>query len=61
VKTVFANGEERCEVRWPLEAERIDMPVNDWRVVRDVDLEIDDVTGACFLLHSDKRGEVPAL
>jgi hypothetical protein len=57
VKEVFANGEERCEVRWGLKSERIDMPVTDWRLVSNVDLEIDPVTGRpCFLFHPEKRG-----
>jgi hypothetical protein len=56
VKAVFANGEERCEVRWPLEAQGIDMPVKDWRLVRNVDLEIDLVTGELVFSFTRRNG-----
>ena len=45
VREVFANGDERCEVRWPAGAEGVHSPVDDWLRVRDVDLSVDPVTG----------------
>jgi hypothetical protein len=41
VREVFANGDERCEARWPAGAEGV---VSDWRHVHDVDLSVDPVT-----------------
>jgi hypothetical protein len=44
---VLANGDERFEVRWPPAADQI--PLKDWRQVRDVNFEIDTVTGEAVL------------
>jgi len=44
VREVLANGDERCEVRWPAGAERVDSHVDDWGHVRDVDVSIDPAT-----------------
>jgi hypothetical protein len=49
VREVLANGDQRCEVRWPLGAEKIESPVKDWRQVRDVDFEINSETGEAVL------------
>ena len=49
VREVLANGEERCEVRWPPGADPIDSPVKDWRHVRNVDFQIDPVTEEAVL------------
>ncbi len=49
VREVLANGDERCEVRWPSGADPIDSPVTDWRHVRDVNFQIDPVTGEAVL------------
>jgi hypothetical protein len=55
VKELLANGEERCEVRWPTGVEMTDSPVSDWSQVRDVDLEIDSVTGDFVLSFTRKN------
>ena len=49
VKEVFANGDQRCEARWPSGAEGVVSPVKDWRQVRDIDFQIDSVTGEAVL------------
>jgi hypothetical protein len=57
VREVFANGDERCEVRWPPGVEGIDSPVDNWLQVRDVNLKIDPVTGeAVFSFTRRKPG-----
>ena len=63
VREIFANGDERCEVRWPAGAEGVDSPVDNWLQVRDVDLNFDPVTGeAVFLIHAEEaRWESSAL
>jgi hypothetical protein len=49
VREVLANGDERCEVCRPSGADLIDSPVTDWRHVRDVNFQIDPVTGEAVL------------
>jgi hypothetical protein len=49
VHEVLANGDERCEVRWPSHVDPINSPVKDWRDVRDVNFQIDPVTGEAVL------------
>jgi hypothetical protein len=62
VREVFANGDERCEVRWPAGAEGVDYPVDDWRHVRDVDLSIDPVAalllGEAVAIRPPSAGKV---
>jgi len=55
VKEIFANGEERCEVRWPQCAERISSPVKDWQQVRDAKLNADSTTGEAVLSFTRKN------
>ena len=57
VREVFANGDQRCEVRWAPGAEPIDSPVvGDWRQVRDVNLvEIDPLTGESVFSFTRKN------
>jgi hypothetical protein len=52
---VFDNGDERCEVRWPAGAKEVDSPLDDCRQVRNVDLNIDPVTGEAVFLFTRKK------
>jgi hypothetical protein len=52
---VFDNGEERCEVRWPAGAKEVDSPLDDWRQVRNVDLNIDPMTGEAVFSFTRKK------
>ena len=45
VKAVFANRDERCEVRWPVGADGTDFPIDDWRQVHNIDFNVDPVMG----------------
>ena len=56
VKEVLANGDQRCEVRWPPGVEKVESPVKDWRLVRDVNLEISSVTGEAVLSFTRSNG-----
>jgi hypothetical protein len=49
IKHVFANGDERCELRWTLAADPIYSAVKDWSLVRDVKFEMDSATGDAVL------------
>jgi hypothetical protein len=50
VREVFANGDERCELRWPLHGNlRLGSHVKDWKEVRGVDFEIDTTTSEAVL------------
>jgi hypothetical protein len=54
VLEVFDSGDERCEVRWPPGAEGVDSPVDNWLQVRDVELNIDPVTGEAVFSFTRK-------
>jgi hypothetical protein len=57
VREVFANGDERCELRWPAQSEmRLDAHVKDWRAVRGVEFEIDSTTGEAVLSFTRSAG-----
>jgi hypothetical protein len=57
VREVFANGDERCELRWPAHGEmQLDAHVKDWREVRGVDFEIDSTTGEAVLSFTRSVG-----
>jgi len=57
VREVFANGDERCELRWPLHGEmKLDSHVKDWRDVRGVNFEIDPTTSEAVLSFTRSSG-----
>jgi hypothetical protein len=56
VREILANGDERCEVRWPRGADAIDSRVKDWRQVRDVKFEVDERTGESLLSFARTNG-----
>jgi hypothetical protein len=61
VREVFANGDERCELRWPLDADmRLDSRVN-WRAVKGVNFEIDSTTGEAVLSFTRSTGNSGSL
>jgi hypothetical protein len=57
VREVFANGDERCELRWPLHGNmRLDSHVKDWKQVRGVNFEIDAATSEAVLSYTRSAG-----
>jgi hypothetical protein len=59
VTETFTNGEERCEVRWPVGQDFNFGPyVRDWRRMRDVNFWIDEATGEAVLLFTRDTGTV---
>jgi len=55
VKQVLANGDERCELRWPPAVDPIYSAVKDWSLVRDARFEVDPATGEAVLSFT-RRG-----
>jgi hypothetical protein len=53
VKEVFANGDERCELR--LGTTEFDSVVN-WKAVRNLDVATDEVTGETVLSFTRSTG-----
>jgi hypothetical protein len=57
IREAFANGDERCELRWPADGNmRLDSHVKDWREVRGVNFEIDSATGEAVLSFTRSAG-----
>ena len=57
VREVFANGDERCELRWPLNGNmKLDAHVKDWKQVRGVNFEIDATTSEAVLSFTRSAG-----
>jgi hypothetical protein len=57
VREVFANGDERCELRWPLHGDmRLDAHVKDWKQIRGVNFEIDAMTSEAVLSFTRSAG-----
>src|SRR5262249_45836293 len=57
VREVFANGDEPCELRWPLHGTmRLDSHVKDWKQVRGVNFEIDAATSEAALSFRRSAG-----
>jgi hypothetical protein len=57
VREVFANGDERCELRWPLHGNlKLDSHLKDWRQVRGVNFEIDATTFEAVLSFTRSAG-----
>jgi hypothetical protein len=57
VREVFANGDERCELRWPLHGNmKLESHVKDWREVRGVNFDIDLTTSEAVLSFTRSSG-----
>ena len=57
VREVFANGDERCELRWPLHGDmRLNSHVKDWEQVRGVNFEVDPTTAEAVLSFTRSAG-----
>jgi hypothetical protein len=57
VREVFANGDERCELRWPLHGNmKLDSHVQDWKHVRGVNFEIDATSAEAVLSFTRSTG-----
>jgi hypothetical protein len=57
VREVFANGDERCELRWPLHGNmRLDSHMKDRKQVRGVNFEIDATTSEAVLSFTRSAG-----